>query len=326
VAVVLALDVGGTTIKAEIVDRSGRVVRTDTRPTPAAAGADAVVEAVRAAVRASCDGADAIGIVVPGAVDVAAGVARYAANLGWRDVPLRDLLEADTGLQVILEHDVRAAGLAERAVGAAAGSRDCLVVVIGTGIAGVVVSGGVPLTGATHLAGEIGHVPVWPDGELCACGQRGCLETYASGGAIARRYTALSGRPASAEQVIERRQQDEVASLVWREAVEALGIALTTATMLLDPELIVLSGGLAEAGSVLLDPVRDALASRLTWRPPPRVELSPLASRAGRIGAALLAWRSLEDSAVAADDQRADQPDQRRTSTATSGPEGGAVR
>jgi glucokinase len=254
-------------------------------------GPDAVVAAVRAVVRELADGAAAVGVVVPGVVDVPAGVARYATNLGWRDVPLARLLGEDTGLPVALEHDVRAAGIAERRAGGLRDARDALALVIGTGIAGVVVTNGDAVRGATDLAGEIGHVPVYPDGEVCACGQQGCLETYASAGAIARRYAARTGSTArGAEEIVGRLASDPDAAAVWGDAVTALGIALATYTLLLDPERIVLSGGLAAAGPVLLDGVVAELGRRLLWRPVPPVAISPLAGRAGLRGAALLAW------------------------------------
>jgi len=287
---VVAVDVGGTSIKAARVSAAGELAAAAQVATPVADGPDAVVDAIRALVRSLADGAAAVGVVVPGVVDVAAGVARYAANLGWRDVPLAQLLAGDTGLPVALEHDVRAAGIAERRVGRLAGAGDALVLVIGTGIAGVVIARGDAVRGAIDLAGEIGHVPVYPDGESCACGQRGCLETYASAGAIARRYAARTGTTRSAEDIVARLADDADATAVWGEAVAALGLALATYTLLLDPAVIVLSGGLAGAGAVLRDGVVAALTERLLWRPVPPIALSPLAGRAGLRGAALLAW------------------------------------
>jgi glucokinase len=290
---VVAVDVGGTSIKGAVIDAAGATVRRLGAPTPVADGPDAVVSAVRGVVRELSDvDIAAVGVVVPGVVDVPNGVARYSANLGWRDVPLAALLAADAGVPIVIEHDVRAAGHAERVLGAAHAADDCLVVVLGTGIAGVIVSGGRHLRGATDLAGEIGHIPVYPDGETCACGQRGCTETYASAGAIARRYGERSGRPLSAADIAATRQIDPIAGQVWAEAAEALGLALATYTMLLDPSLVVLAGGLSAAGAALCDPVRDALAARLVWRPAPAVEISPLAGRAGEYGAALFAWRA----------------------------------
>lgn len=290
---VVAVDVGGTSIKAAVLDDRGATVRHHDVPTPTAQGPDAVVVAIRQAVR-DLAGPEVrgVGVVVPGIVEVGAGVARYSANLGWRDVPLGALLADDVGVPVAIEHDVRAAGHAERVLGRARGVADCLIVVLGTGIAGVVISGGQHVRGATDLAGEIGHVPVHPDGEACACGQRGCAETYASAAALARRYFDRTGRRLTAEQVGAARSSDPAAGRVWDDAAEALGLALAGYTMLLDPSLVVLAGGLSAAGAALRDPVRAAVAARLTWRPAPAVELSPLAGRAGQYGAALFAWRA----------------------------------
>jgi glucokinase len=293
---VVAVDVGGTSIKGALIDATGRTVRTYEVGTPTAEGPDAVVAALRAVVGELAGGVDAgvvgAGVVVPGVVDVERGVARYSVNLGWRDVALGEVLTHDLGVPVAVDHDVRAAGHAEGVLGLARGVADCLVVVIGTGIAGVVVAGGAPVRGATDLAGEIGHLPVYPDGDPCACGQRGCTETYASAAAIARRYLALTGRRLAAAGVLAARDSDPAAARVWADAAEALGLALTTYTMLLDPSLVVLAGGLSAAGAALREPVRDALAARLAWRPAPAVELSPLAGRAGQYGAALFAWRA----------------------------------
>lgn len=294
VRAVLALDVGGTGMKAAVIDEHGTELRALERATPTSDGPDAVVAALRALARDLVDSdVAAAGVVVPGSVDVAAGIARYSANIGWRDVPIRDLLLADLAVPVALEHDVRSAGVAEGTLGATRGIADCLVVMIGTGIAGVIRSGGAAVRGATDLAGEIGHIPVYPDGETCACGQRGCLETYASAAALARRYESRTGRSSDARTIATTRTTDADADAVWREAAQALGIALATYTMLLDPTTIVLGGGLSQAGNALVDPVRAELERRLTWRPAPALELSALGARAGQLGAAVLAWQSL---------------------------------
>jgi glucokinase len=290
---VIAVDVGGTSIKAALVDESGAMLRHADAPTPVGEGAEAIVSAIGALARElTVPGVAAVGVVVPGVVDAATGVARYSVNLGWRDVPLRDVLAAKLGLPVAVEHDVRAAGLAERTLGRARGVPDCLVVVIGTGIAAIVVAGGEPVQGAVGLAGEIGHVPVYPDGERCECGQRGCAEVYASAAAIARRYTARTGRSLTAAGIGARLGSDDAADAVWNDATSTLGLALATYALLLDPSLIVLAGGLSAAGEGLRAPVQASLAARLAWRDAPAVEVSPLTSRAGLFGAALVAWRA----------------------------------
>lgn len=296
----LAVDVGGTAIKGLLVDGAGRQVLAAETTTPVGDGPDAVVAAVRsfclelAARSTHHSGAPlrAAGLVVPGSVDAEAGIARYSANLGWRDVPLRELVGNDLGIPVVLDHDVWSAALAERTLGAARDEDDCIVVVIGTGIAAVSVAGGREIRGATGHAGELGHVPVRPGGEPCACGQHGCLEAYASAAAIARRYRAESGVARSAAEVAGLLGDDPVATRVWADAVETLGIALVTTTMLDDPALVVISGGLSAAGDVLLTPLRAAVEGGLCWRPAPRIALSPLGVLAGRWGAAVLAWRA----------------------------------
>lgn len=291
---VIAVDVGGTSIRAAAIDIDGAVRREQACETPVAEGPDAVVAAVCGAAREMA-GPDVVaaGVVVPGVVDAAAGIARYATNLGWRDVPLRDRLAADLGVPVVVEHDVRAAGRAELAFGSARGAADCLLVWLGTGIAGVIVADGRILEGAQGMAGEIGHLPVWPDGEPCACGQRGCTEVYASGAGIARRYLSRSGVRLDAAGIATRLDSDSDAAAVWAEAADALGLALTSGTLLLDPAVIVLGGGLAGAGESLREPVAAALAARLAWRAAPEVRTSLLAGRAGLLGAGLVAWEAV---------------------------------
>jgi glucokinase len=309
---VIAVDVGGTSIKGAIVGADGEFLAERTRPTPVAAGAGAVVGELAAFIAELADlhPAAVVGLVVPGIVAPAAGRAVFSANVGFRDVPLRDLIHDATGLPTLLEHDVYAAGVAERTVGAAVGVDDHLVAVIGTGVAGVLHVGARPVRGALGLAGELGHIPVWPGGERCPCGQRGCLERYASGAAISRRYAELAGGasgtavpegPAgrdatgvlSAEAIALRQSTDPAAQRVWHEAAEALAIALVTCTMLLDPALIVISGGLSAAGEALRAPVQAELAERITWREPTELRLSPLGARAGLTGAAILAREQL---------------------------------
>ena len=300
-ATVIAVDVGGTTIKGAVVTPDGAVHHELARPTPVAAGPAAVIAVLHAVVTelararapdapGASAAARAVGVVVPGVVDGPGGRAVFSANVGLHDVPVRDLVRSAVGLPTVLEHDVYAAGVAERTVGAAVGCDDHLLAVIGTGIAGVVHVAGGAVRGATGVAGELGHIPVWPGGEPCPCGQRGCLERYASAAAIARRYADLGGEAgATAAEVVARRSYDPAAERAWRDATEALAIAFVTCTMLLDPGVIVVAGGLSGAGDALREPVEAELAARVTWREPPPLRLSPLGGQAGLVGAAILA-------------------------------------
>jgi len=291
---VVTLDIGGTTIKGALIGADGRELARLDRPTGAALGAEEVVTRVRAVARElAVAGTVGVGLSVPGIVDTAAGVARHAVNLGFRNTPLAALVAAEVGVPVVLEQDCRAAAVAESEIGLGRDTRDLMVVVLGTGIAAGLIVDGKPLAGADGSAGELGHLPVYPDGEDCACGQRGCLEVYSSASGIARRYAAAGGRAgATAADIADSLDSDVVAARVWREATDALGLALATATLLLDPALVVLAGGLTGAGDALLRPVRTKLQAALAWRPAPDVANSPLGGSAGRLGAAILAWRA----------------------------------
>jgi glucokinase len=278
-------------MKGAVVDRDGTARAVEQRPTLRQPDTVEGILRFAADLAAAAGSPDAVGLAVPGIVDEQRGIARYSTNLGWRDLPLRDIAGERLGLPVTLVHDVRAGALAEREFGAAQGVDDFLFLPIGTGIAGTIFVGGQPYGGADGMAGEIGHAPVPIGDEPCACGQRGCLETYASAAALVRRY----GQPGvSAADVVARAVNnagDPAAHRVFSDAVCALGFALTTYTMLLDPALIVVGGGLAEAGDTLLEPLRAQLAARVTWRQPPRVVKAALGASAGRLGAAISAWR-----------------------------------
>jgi glucokinase len=302
---VIGVDLGGTTIKATLSGSDGLVYGHTERPTPRQLGPDAVVAAtieVIAGLRAQLPQDTrlrAVGLVVPGIVDAQQGIAVYAANLGWRQLPLRQIVADAVGLPVILDHDVRAAGLAELELGAGRGFREVLFVALGTGIAAAIITGGQLVAGATGQAGELGHLPVFPDGEWCACGQRGCTETYASAAALSRRYSAATeSSDVSAQEVIGRAAAgDAVALRVFNEAITALGRALVHYVLLMDPELIIIGGGLAASGAALIDPLTHSVKSGLVWRSAPRIVTGSFAGEAGRRGAGLLAWRALQHSA-----------------------------
>jgi glucokinase len=195
------------------------------------------------------------------------------------------------GIPVAFGHDARAGGLAEARLGAGRGCRSALFVPVGTGIAAALMFDGRVHSGALRSAGELGHLVVRPGGEPCPCGNRGCLETLASAGALARRYRLATGETGvSALQVQQRAQAgDEVAAGICADAVDALAEGLSAAVQLFDPERIILGGTLAAAGEPYFAPLRAALAARLTYRQAPPVVPGELGHRAGSLGAALLA-------------------------------------
>ncbi|RKN54696.1 ROK family protein [Micromonospora costi] len=284
-------------MKCALVRPDGITVHTERHPTNAARGPEAVVATILdvaegLAGKARADGRTpvAAGIVVPGVVDEARGVAVWSANVGFRDVPVRDLVAARLGLPTALGHDVRAGGIAEARLGAGRGAGHVLFVAIGTGIAAAHVVDGTASIGAHGAAGEIGHILVRPGGPRCGCGRPGCLEAVASAAAVGRRYADLAGAPATAAEVAERAAAGEpLAAQVWEETVEALADGFATGQALFDVATIVVGGGLAQAGARLLDPLRAALRDRMTFHREPRLVAAALGDEAGCLGAALLA-------------------------------------
>lgn len=293
---IAALDVGGTVIKAGLVAADGTVHHAERHPTGVRHGPAAVVDGIlgvaegltrRAPVRG-------VGLGVPGIVDSAAGIACYAANLGWRDVPFTRLLTERTGLPAVLGHDVRNGALAEARLGAGAGMPSVYFIAIGTGVAGGQVTHGLVDDGASGQAGEIGHLVVRPRGPRCNCGNHGCLEAIASASRIAVAYRRRSRSRGSAADVARLVDAgDPTAMSVWSEAVAALADALAAQVVLADPGCIVIGGGLSLAGPTLLEPLGVALAKRLTFRQPPPIRPAALGDSAGMVGAALRAWDML---------------------------------
>lgn len=284
----VGIDVGGTTIKAVVVDTSSNTVRIvdevrRATPAPDPTGGR-VVEAV-AEITAELDIAPrtGLGVVVPGVVDETRGIARLSMNLGWREIPLASMLRSALGRGIGFGHDVRAGALAEARWGAATSPSPVVAFVpIGTGIAAALLIDGRPLV-AGGWAGEIGQVIISTG---VHAGAR--VEDIASAAATARRAGA-----ADAKEVVERvRAGDPEALAVWSETVGVLADALATLTVAAAPGTIVVGGGLALAGDVLFDPLGRELAARLGPVPVPVLRTAALGDRAAALGAALLAARS----------------------------------
>ena len=295
--VVIAVDVGGTSMKCALVDIDGTVRSVRRRPTGRDRGPVAVVTNIvdTVAELAADPGYTprAVGLAVPGVIDADAGIAGYAANLGWRDVPFRSLIEDRLGLPTALGHDVRAGGLAEARLGGGRGSRNLLFVAIGTGIAGAHIVAGTPLTGAHGAAAELGHVVVRPGGPRCGCGQYGCVEAFASAVSFERRYREAGGRALSAAEILAVVDTDPRAARVWRETVDVLADGMLVGVAMFDPDTIVVGGGLAEAGDTLLRPLTEGLRQRATFHGVPRLVRAELGDEAGCVGAALLGLERL---------------------------------
>jgi predicted NBD/HSP70 family sugar kinase len=266
---VVGLDIGGTKTLAVAVDKAGHIQAEVRLPTDASGGeglqatSTAALRQVAAAANSPVENIVAVGVGVPGIVDLAAGTVRHAVNLGVGDDPvdLAGPLREVIGGPVLIANDVNVAALG--AAEAFETAADVAYLGLGTGVAVGFFLHGEMHVGARGIAGEIGHLPLVPDGELCECGQRGCLETVASGSAIARRWTAPDGGPGDAPGLFAAAAAGDARAVALRdELCDHLATAVTLIAHTVDPELIVLGGGVAEAGRPLLDGVRAALRAR----------------------------------------------------------------
>ncbi|MDP9934474.1 ROK family protein [Paenarthrobacter nicotinovorans] len=292
---VLSFDVGGTDIKAGLVDAKGVVLGMRRVPTPLdpARPGEAVVErlaelALELAVEFPGTPAKAAGIIVPGIVDSVAGVGVYSANLGWRNFPFTAEAEKRLGIPVAFDHDVRSAAAVEHALGGSKEFSEVVVMVVGTGIAAAVFSGGKAVT-AGGFAGELGHAQV-PDpdagpGTTAAT----ILEAVGSAGAIAKRYQRATGNPVQgARDVLARADSgDTTAQRIWAEAVDALAFTICQCVNIIGTEAVVIGGGLAESGDKLLEPLRARVDQILDFQRRPRLIRAQLGQDAGLLGAAL---------------------------------------
>ena len=308
----LGIDVGGTNLKAALVDDAGDIVVERVQDTPQQ-GSDAIIDVlvqlirdVAADGRSSLPDLGGIGVGTPGPLDFDSGTVLNAPNLpGWANLPLRARLEEATGRPVVLENDANAAAYGEYRAARRHDPTvtDLVMVTLGTGIGtGLVVEGRV-VHGGFGLAGEAGHMIVETSGRPCACGQRGCIEAYASAASVVRRTRealdagepsslgALTG-PFSTRDIFQAVEAgDALASRIADETAHYLGAFCVSLCRVLDPQRIVFGGGLAEAGLTLLERIRAAFDT-LDWRlVPAKVQLvsAELGTRAGVIGAAALA-------------------------------------
>jgi glucokinase len=296
---VLTVDIGGTKIAAAAVDETGRVVHEVSRPTPigraetTASAVRAVLDEVVAATGTPMDG---VGVACAGPVNAQAGTVSPINIAGWQDFPLRDRVSAMIpGVPVVLAGDGLCMALGEHWVGAGQGSASMLGMVVSTGIGGGLVLGGRPYPGRTGNAAHVGHVVAdavggWP----CTCGGRGCVETVASGPHLVR-WARTQGWQApdhadAAHLAAAAQAGDEIPREAFRRAGRAVGLAVVAAAVVCDLELAVIGGGVAQAGDLLFDPVREALAThaRLSYVASLRVVPALLGERAGLVGAAAL--------------------------------------
>jgi len=307
----VGVDIGGTKVAAGVVDPQGRVLARARRLTPSRdpRAVENTIEEVVAELRAAHD-IGAVGIGAAGFVDAERSRVLFAPHLAWRNEPLRDAVAAAVQLPVVVENDANAAAWAEWRFGAGRGETRLVCVTLGTGIGGGIVSDGQVQRGKHGMAGEFGHMVVVPDGQRCECGNRGCLEQYASGNVLGREARELARASSPVTVPLLQRVGGDVDALVGPVITEAardgdplaielfeevgrwLGIGLANLAAALDPGMFVIGGGVSDAGELLLRPARDSFRRILTgrgFRPEPRIVKAALGPEAGLVGAADLA-------------------------------------
>jgi glucokinase len=307
----VGIDIGGTKIAAMRISAEGDIRARTLIPTPATDQAAAMPAIEAAAAEVFDDDVAAIGVGLAGLIDARSGVLLSAPNLSWRGLGVSHGLGARFGLPVTVDNDATAAAWGESRLGASRGSDDSLFVGVGTGIGGGIITGGRLVRGAHGLAGEIGHVIVEPDGPLCGCGNRGCWEQVASGLAIARaggravaeepgstiaRLAGGDSRRATGELVTEAARDGDAAAVAIVTAVaRRLGEGIAGLVNVLDPDLVVVGGGVGDAEDLLMGPLREAYAAAIEGadvRPDVPIVPAQLGNDAGAIGAALLAMEA----------------------------------
>lgn len=307
----LGVDLGGTKVEAALVDSQGNIVSSHRHPTHAEKGADRVIEDISICVEQCLSkakgNARALGIGIAAQVDES-GVVLSSPNLGWEDFPLREKLEERLKLPVVVTNDVRAAAMGEWRFGAGKSADDLVVVFIGTGIGGGVISGGHLLHGCSHTAGELGHTTLIVDGRKCHCPNRGCLEAYAGGWAIAERaQEAVRAKPRAGKKLISLagstdkitaavvsqayHDEDPMALQLFMETAHYLSSGLVSIVNAFNPCLLILGGGIIEGLPELIKIVEEEIRRRALRTSVDNLSIvkAALGKESGIMGAAALA-------------------------------------
>lgn len=308
----IGVDVGGTNVKVALVDKTGSIVYSDTVPTRAEMGYEYTISNIITAIRnlmkeskTNKDMIDGIGFGFPGQIDCDNGIVRLAPNIpGWVDIPIAEIVSKEFEIPVKVDNDVRCAALAELNFGAGRGASNLICITVGTGIGSGLIVNGKLVRGASNAAGEIGHIKLqMEDGPICGCGDTGCLEAFASGPAIvamaeeyikggkSTKYRELANPDITPYIVAEAAKQgDVVAKKIFEIIGNYIGIGLSSVVNLLNPEKIVIGGGVADAGDLLFTPIKETLKKRTMPIQGGAVEVvhAELGNTAGVIGASLL--------------------------------------
>ena len=306
--VYVGIDVGGTGLKAGVVDENGKILNKVSCPTGVERGHEAVIEDMaKLALKAieesgkSLDEVHSIGIGIPGILDPRTKRVPICTNLGWHDVPLIELMQKYIDKPVYVDNDATVAALAEAVAGVSAGTQDSVFLTLGTGVGGGVIIRGKVYSGAHNVGTELGHMMIVAGGELCTCGNRGCWERYASATALIRMGTEAAkkypesvlnvDRALNAKDVMDAAKANDPAGLeAFDQYTTYLAVGIVNIINFVDPEIIAIGGGVSAAGEFLMKPIREKVAKTAFCKDMPyaRIELATLGNDAGIIGAAML--------------------------------------
>lgn len=309
----IGIDVGGTNVKIALVDGEGKIIYSNSVPTYAQMGYEYTVNNIKQAIRdlvketnTEAKDIQGIGFDFPGQVDCKTGVVKLAPNIpGWVNVPIAQMIEEEFHIPTRIDNDVRCAALGELKFGAGRGCENFVCITVGTGIGSGLVINGKVVRGAANAAGELGHIKLqMEDGPLCGCGDSGCLEAFASGPSIvamaqeylkggkSAKFRELAGDGEITPYIVAKAAEagDPVAKRIFEKMGYYIGMGLTSVINLLNPEKIIIGGGVAECGDLLLDPIRRTINDRAMKVQRESVEIVPaeLGNSAGVIGASML--------------------------------------
>lgn len=308
----IGIDVGGTNVKIALVNDKGSIIYSNSIPTRAEMGYEYTINNMKEAIKdllketkSKEKDIEGMGFGFPGQIDCQKGIVRLAPNIpGWVDVPIAEIMEKEFGIKTRVDNDVRCAALGELNFGAGKGCENLICITVGTGIGSGLIVNGKLVRGASNAAGEIGHIKLdMNGGPLCGCGDRGCLEAFASGPSIvamaeeyikggkSTKYRELANPDITPYIVSEAAKLgDPVARRIFTIVGEYIGIGLASVVNLLNPEKIIIGGGVAAAGDILMNPIKETLVKRAMAIAGSTVQVAPaqLGNTAGVIGASLL--------------------------------------
>lgn len=296
----IGIDIGGTKIAGALVNELGEIMSKQQVASPAHSAED-MESAIVTLINELSNGNPVVaaGVAAAGFIDAAQSTVYYAPNIAWRNEPLKDKLEAKIDLPIVIENDANAAGWAEYRFGAGKSFTHMTMLTIGTGVGGAIIANGELFTGGFGAGAELGHLRVQPDGLECGCGQRGCIEAYASGRALLRYMREETQNP-QLDALEGKKLLEDGDRAAWR-ALSTLGnwmgVACASLSAVLDPQVFVIGGGVAAAGEHLLSPIRESFLSNVSARgyhPEPEFRIAEMVNDAGVVGAADLARRHAE--------------------------------